>query len=45
LILVGGIAIWPLLHEQSLRRNWTLGPGGRIPQPRDNWYWRYWPYA
>ena len=45
LILVVGIAIWPLLHEQSLRRNWTLGPGGRIPQPRDNWYWRYWPYS
>ena len=45
LILVAGMAIWPVLHEQSLRRNWTLGPGGRIPQPRDNWWWRFWPYA
>ena len=45
LIIVAGIAIWPMLHEQSLRRNWTLGPGGRIPQPRNNWYWRYWPYS
>ena len=45
LILIGGIAIWPWLHEQSLRRNWTLGPGGRIPTPRNNWYWRYWPYS
>ena len=45
LILVAVIAIWPWLHEQSLRRNWTLGPGGRIPTPRNNWYWRYWPYS
>ncbi|MFQ5566363.1 MAG: hypothetical protein ACE5EU_08375 [Paracoccaceae bacterium] len=45
LILLAGMAIWPALHEQSLRRNWTLGPGGRIPQPRPNWWWRYWPYA
>ncbi len=45
LILFGGMAIWPWLHEQSLQRNWTLGPGGRIPQRRNNWWWRYWPYA
>jgi len=45
LILLGGMAIWPWLHEQSLRRGWTLGPGGRIPQPRNNWWWRFWPYA
>jgi hypothetical protein len=45
LILVTVIAVWPWLHEQSLRRNWTLGPGGRIPTPRNNWYWRYWPYS
>lgn len=44
-ICVGGFCAWPTLHEQSLRRNWTLGPGGRIPQPRKNWWWRYWPYA
>jgi hypothetical protein len=45
LILFGGMAIWPWMHERSLRRGWTLGPGGRIPQPRPNWWWRYWPYA
>jgi hypothetical protein len=45
LILFGGMAIWPWLHEQSLRRGWTLGPGGRIPQPRPNWWWRFWPYS
>jgi hypothetical protein len=44
-IVVVGMAVWPVMHEQSLRRGWTLGPGGRIPQPRDNWYWRYWPYS
>ena len=44
-ICIGGFIAWPTLHEQSLRRNWTLGPGGRIPQPRKNWWWRYWPYA
>ena len=44
-IVAAGMAIWPVLHEQSLRHNWTLGPGGRIPQPRKNWWWRYWPYA
>jgi hypothetical protein len=44
-IVVVGMAAWPTMHEQSLRRGWTLGPGGRIPQPRDNWYWRYWPYS
>ncbi len=45
LILVGGIAAWPWLHERALRRGWILGPGGRIPRPRPNWWWRYWPYA
>lgn len=40
-----GMAAWPWMHEQSLQRGWTLGPGGRIPQPRNNWWWRYWPYA
>ncbi len=45
LILFGGMAIWPWMHERSLRRGWTLGPGGRIPQPRPNWWWRYWPYS
>ncbi len=44
-IIAAGMAAWPMLHEQSLRHNWTLGPGGRIPQPRPNWWWRYWPYA
>jgi len=44
-ICVVGFCAWPTLHEQSLRHNWTLGPGGRIPQPRKNWWWRYWPYA
>ena len=45
LIVVGGIAAWPWMHERALRRGWILGPGGRIPQPRANWWWRYWPYA
>lgn len=45
LIVAGGIALWPWLHERALRRGWILGPGGRIPQPRPNWWWRYWPYA
>ena len=44
-IIAAGMSAWPALHEQSLRHNWTLGPGGRIPQPRPNWWWRYWPYA
>jgi hypothetical protein len=44
-VCVIGFFAWPALHEQSLRHNWTLGPGGRIPQPRPNWWWRYWPYA
>lgn len=45
LIVAAGIALWPFLHEGALRRGWILGPGGRIPQPRPNWWWRYWPYA
>jgi len=44
-MMFSGMAYWPLLHEQSLRRGWTLGPGRRIPQPRNNWWRRYWPYA
>lgn len=40
-----GIGAWPWLHERALRRGWILGPGGRIPQPRPTWWWRYWPYA
>jgi len=44
-IMVINFAIWPWLHRGSLARNWTLGPGGRIPQPRKGWWWRYWPYA
>ena len=39
------LAIWPWLHQISMRRGWTLGPGGRIPRERDGWMWRYWPYA
>ncbi len=45
LIVAAGIGAWPWLHERALRRGWILGPGGRIPQPRPNWWWRYWPYA
>ncbi len=44
-IIAFGLAAWPWMHEQSLRRGWTLGPGRRIPQPHDNWDWRYWPYS
>jgi len=44
-ILVFNLAIWPWLHERSLRANWTLGPGGRIPRRRNGFWWRYWPYA
>jgi hypothetical protein len=35
----------PALHGRALRRGWILGPGGRIPQPRPDWWWRCWPYA
>lgn len=44
-VLVADLVLWPFLHHISLRRGWTLGPGGRIPQPRKGWLWRYWPYA
>lgn len=44
-ILVFDLAVWPRLHHLSLQHGWTLGPGGRIPQERDGWLWRYWPYA
>jgi len=44
-IMLIDFVLWPRLHRASLARDWTIGPGGRIPQPRDNWWWRYWPYA
>lgn len=44
-ILAFDLAVWPRLHHLSLQHGWTLGPGGRIPQPREGWLWRYWPYA
>lgn len=46
-IAVIDFLIWPFLHKLSLALNWTLGPGGRIPQPRPGmgFWWRYWPYA
>ncbi len=45
IIVLFDLAVWPRLHHLSLRNGWTLGPGGRIPQERDGWLWRYWPYA
>lgn len=45
LITLFNLAVWPFLHQISLSHGWTLGPGGRIPQPRSGWLWRYWPYA
>ena len=45
LLLFAEMFAWPWLHEASLRRGWTLGPGRRIPQPQKNWWWRYWPYS
>ncbi|MEO0621544.1 MAG: hypothetical protein AAFU49_19580 [Pseudomonadota bacterium] len=40
------LATWPTLHRISRARNWTLGPGGRIPPlEHPGWIWRYWPYA
>ncbi|MEM6546688.1 MAG: hypothetical protein AAF713_02975 [Pseudomonadota bacterium] len=44
-IIVMDLALWPLCHKQSLRRNWTLAPGGLIPRERKGWVWRYWPYV
>lgn len=46
-IIIVDLALWPLAHQMSLKRNWTLGPGGRIPRPRKDIgiWWRYWPYA
>lgn len=44
-ILAFDLAVWPRLHHLSLQHGWTLGPGGRIPRPREGWLWRYWPYA
>ena len=44
-IFVADLVMWFWLHKFSLSRGWTLGPGGRIPQPRKGWMWRYWPYA
>ena len=47
LIMIADLVLWPFLHQISLARNWTLGPGGRIPRPREGmgFWWRYWPYA
>lgn len=44
-IFVADLVIWFRLHKFWLNRGWILGPGGRIPQPRRGWIWRYWPYA
>lgn len=44
-IFVADLVLWFGLHKFSLDRGWILGPGGRIPQPRKGWMWRYWPYA
>lgn len=46
-IIVIDLVLWPFLHQISLSRGWTLGPGGRIPKPREGMgiWWRYWPYA
>ena len=44
-ILLADLVLWFRLHKFSLDYGWTLGPGGRIPQPRKGWMWRYWPYA
>ena len=33
------------VYVEPLRNGWTLGPGGRIPEERPGWAWRYWPYA
>lgn len=43
--LFADLALWLPLHQMSLARGWTLGPGGRAPRPRAGWMWRYWPYA
>lgn len=43
--IVADLALWLPLHQMSLARGWTLGPGGRAPRPRAGWIWRYWPYA
>ena len=45
LIMIVDLVLWPFLHQISLARNWTLGPGGRILRPRAGFWWRYWPYA
>lgn len=44
-VFIFDLAVWPRLHQLSLAHDWTLGPGGRIPQEREGWAWRYWPYA
>ncbi|MEM0988785.1 MAG: hypothetical protein AAGK00_07875 [Pseudomonadota bacterium] len=43
--LIFDMILWPMAHKASQQRNWTLGPGGRIPPDRPGWTWRYWPYA
>lgn len=45
IVLLFDLAVWPRLHHLSLQQGWTLGPGGRVPEERGGWVWRYWPYA
>ncbi len=44
-IFIADLVLWFRMHKFALDRGWILGPGGRIPQPRKGWLWRYWPYA
>ena len=44
-IFIADLVLWFRMHKFALDRGWILGPGGRIPQPRKGWMWRYWPYA
>lgn len=43
--LIFDFALWPWGHKRSKALGWTLGPGGRVPEDRPGWIWRYWPYA
>lgn len=44
-IFLADLVLWFRLHKFALAHGWILGPGGRIPRPRQGWMWRYWPYA
>ncbi len=44
-VMVFDLAVWPRLHKLALAKGWILGPGGRVPEERPGWVWRYWPYA